>query len=478
MVFSDPVFLFVFLPLCLMFYWAIAWRSRNSFLTAVGCIFYISGAGELLLLLLGTILLNYVVSILIRKGQDSGSSALLPLILGVFLNIASLAVWKYAGFAAKVLSDLIRLSGGHSTFTIKLILPIAISFYTFQCISFLVDVFHREIEHLPSLRDFAAYIFLFPHLIAGPIVRFKDIEHELFRRPTDRFRDFSYGAPRFFWGLSKKILIADQISVIADRVFALPDNRLSFLVAWIGVVVYALQIYFDFSGYSDMAIGLAHMFGFRFKENFNRPYSAHSMTDFWRRWHISLSTWFRDYVYIPLGGNRSERKLCTYINLLIVFVLTGFWHGAQWTFMVWGLFHGFFLVIERILRGRKALSSNVIWSAGRRTMTFVVVCFGWALFRSTSISQAGNFFSAMVRPTSWTIPLVVDEVLTAQRITWIIVGMLVLLIPQNFQFGLLISESESRCAQALRLGTVLLLAPLACVYALTTTFSPFLYFQF
>ena len=478
MVFSDPVFLFAFLPLSLVIYWAVAWRSRNSFLIAIGCVFYLAGAGDSLILLSGTVLINYVLSRMIRKRQDAGGSARLSLMVGVFLNLASLAVWKYAGFAANVLSDLIRLSGGNSTFTVKLLLPIAISFYTFQCISFLVDIFHREIDQVPSFWDFAAYIFLFPHLIAGPIVRYKDIEHELLSRPNDRFRDFSYGAPRFFWGLAKKILIADQISVIADRIFALPDSRLTFLVAWIGVVVYALQIYFDFSGYSDMAIGLAQMFGFRFKENFNRPYSAHSITDFWRRWHISLSTWFRDYLYIPLGGNKSERKSRTYINLIIVFMLTGFWHGAQWTFMAWGLFHGFFLVLERITRGRGSTNPKVAWSIGKRAFTFIVVCFGWALFRATSISQAGNFFSAMVRPTSWTIPLVVDEVLTNQRITWILVGLLVLFIPQNIQLGLLISESNSRRARTLRLGTVLLLAPLACVYALTTTFSPFLYFQF
>jgi alginate O-acetyltransferase complex protein AlgI len=478
MVFSDPVFLFAFLPLCLILYWAVAWRSRNSFLTAVGCVFYLAGAGGSLLLLVGTILLNYGISVLIRKRQNAGNSTRLTLMLGVSLNVASLAVWKYSGFAAEILSDLIGLFGGQSTFTLKLLLPIAISFYTFQCISYLVDVFHREIEQLPSLRDFAAYIFLFPHLIAGPIVRYRDIEHELLSRPTNRLRAFSFGAPRFFWGLAKKILIADQISVIADRVFALPDNRLSFLVAWIGVVIYALQIYFDFSGYSDMAIGLAQMFGFRFKENFNRPYSATSVTDFWRRWHISLSSWFRDYVYIPLGGNRSKRKSRTYINLVIVFVLTGFWHGAQWTFMAWGLFHGFFLVVERFARERKSSKAKVAWPAAQRFLTFIVVCFGWALFRSTSISQAGNFFSTMVRPTSWEIPLVVDEVLTAQRITWIVVGLLVLLVPQKIQFGLLISESDSRRANALRLGTILFLAPLACVYALTTTFSPFLYFQF
>ena len=478
MVFSDPVFLFVFLPLVLVFYWAIAWRSRNSFLVAIGCVFYLVDAQELLLLLLGTILFNYLVAMSIRKRQDTGQSARVALVLGVFLNVASLAVWKYAGFAANLLSDLIRLTGGNSTFTIKLVLPIAISFYTFQCISFLVDVYQREIERVPSLLDFAAYIFLFPHLIAGPIVRYKDIEPELLGRSTDRLRAFSYGAPRFFWGLSKKILIADQISVIADRVFALPDNRLTFLVAWIGVIVYALQIYFDFSGYSDMAIGLAHMFGFRFKENFNRPYSSRSMTDFWRRWHISLSTWFRDYVYIPLGGNRSEKKSRLYLNLLVVFVLTGFWHGAQWTFVAWGLFHGFFLIVERSVRGRQLFKPNVVWSGARRGLTFIVVCFGWALFRSSSISQAGNFFSAMVRPTSWTIPVIVDEVITTQRITWLIVGLLVLLLPTKMQIGLFISESESRQAHLLRVGIVLFLAPLACVYSLTTTFSPFLYFQF
>ena len=479
MVFSSPVFLFCCLPFCLLSYWAFGWRSRSNFLIAVGCIFYVAGSGATLLLLLGTVFLNYAVAKTIKHFESNCRLAQIALIAGVLLNMLSLFYWKYAGFAAKLVRDLIQMLGGHDGYILSVVLPIGISFYTFQCISFLVDIYRKEIVNLPRLRNFAAFIFLFPHLIAGPIVRFKDIEHELMERPVKRLEAFSYGAPRFFWGLAKKILIADQISVIADRVFALPDNRLTFLVAWIGVVVYALQIYFDFSGYSDMAIGLAQMFGFRFKENFNRPYSAHSVTDFWRRWHISLSTWFRDYLYIPLGGNRSERKSRTYINLIIVFILTGFWHGAQWTFMAWGLFHGFFLVLERIVRGRESSKkSKGAWSATQRFFTFIVVCFGWALFRASSISQAGNFFSTMVRPTSWTIPLVVDEVLTTQRVTWILVGLLVLFIPQNIQLGLLISESDSRRGHALRLGTVLLLSPLACVYALTTTFSPFLYFQF
>jgi alginate O-acetyltransferase complex protein AlgI len=361
---------------------------------------------------------------------------------------------------------------------LNLVLPIAISFYTFQCVSYLVDVAHREIEELPSLTNFAAYIVFFPQLIAGPIVRYKDVENNLLSVPQDRFNSFSFGVSRFFWGLGKKILIADQIGVIADRVFALPDNRLSFAVAWIGVIAYALQIYFDFSGYSDMAIGLAQIFGFRFKENFNRPYSSDSITDFWRRWHISLSTWFRDYVYIPLGGNRGSKRSRTYLNLLIVFTLTGFWHGAQWTFLAWGLFHGFFLILERLVRGRGRQNVFLGVSILKRVLVFTVVCFGWALFRSSSLSQAGSFFAVMVRPTSWTIPVVIEEVLTNQRITWMLIGVTVLLIPKHVQFGLLISSSRTRLGHAIRLVVTLFIAPLSCVYALTNTFSPFLYFQF
>lgn len=478
MVFSDPVFLFAFLPAVLIIYWLAAWRIRNTFLAVTGIVFYLSGAGNVLLLLLGTILFNHLIAITIRRRQLAGESARTALIIGITLNIASLAVWKYAGFASQILSDIVRLTGGQNSFTLNLVLPIAISFYTFQCISYLIDVFHKEIEKLPSLKDFATYIVFFPQLIAGPIVRYRDIETDLLSQPEHRFKAFSFGVSRFFWGLGKKILIADQIGVIADRVFELPDNRLSFAVAWIGVVAYALQIYFDFSGYSDMAIGLAHIFGFRFKENFNRPYSSESMTDFWRRWHISLSTWFRDYVYIPLGGNRNSKKSRTYFNLVIVFALTGFWHGAQWTFLAWGLYHGFFLMSERLVRETRTRKSRFTPIILRRMVVFVVVCFGWALFRSTSLSQANEFFSVMTKPTTWTIPIVVQEVLTTQRLTWMFVGLLVLLIPKNVQFGLFVSESETTRGYIMRLGIMLFVAPLACVYALTTTFSPFLYFQF
>ena len=478
MVFSDSVFIFVFLPAVLVAYWLGAWKVRNLFLAATGFLFYLSGAGNIALLLLGTIVFNHLIAIGLHKRITAGKPTRSILAVGVILNVVSLAVWKYAGFAADVVADFIRLTGGQSTFTLNLVLPIAISFYTFQCISYLVDIAHQEITHLPQLTDFAAYIVFFPQLIAGPIVRYKDVEGDLLSLPTNRFNSFSYGVTRFFWGLGKKILIADQIGVIADRVFELPDNRLSFAVAWIGVIAYALQIYFDFSGYSDMAIGLAHIFGFRFKENFNRPYSAESMTDFWRRWHISLSTWFRDYVYIPLGGNRNSTKSRTYINLLIVFALTGFWHGAQWTFLAWGLYHGFFLTLERLLRGWNNKSTLLTPVFFKRILVFVVVCFGWALFRSSSMNQAASFFFTMLQPTTWTIPVVVGEVLTNQRITWMMIGLVVLLIPKRFQFGLLISESDTNMGQLLRLTTVFVIAPLSCVYALTTTFSPFLYFQF
>jgi alginate O-acetyltransferase complex protein AlgI len=475
MVFSSPVFLFCFLPFCLLAYWAFGWRSRSFFLIVAGCIFYLAGSSSFLLLLLATIFCNYVIAKSIKRSENNNRRAKSILFFGVFLNILSLFYWKYSGFASKLLSDLIQMLGGHDKYVLSVVLPIGISFYTFQCVSFLVDVYRKEIGSLPRFRNFAAFIFLFPHLIAGPIVRFKDIEHELTERPVNRLEAFSYGAPRFFWGLAKKILIADQISLITDRVYSLPNNQLTFAVVWIGVVVYALQIYFDFSGYSDMAIGLAQMFGFRFKENFNRPYSSHSLTDFWRRWHISLSSWFRDYLYVPLGGNRRSNPR-TYFNLLIVFALTGFWHGAQWTFLAWGLFHGVFLVLERLFRDKVKI--GFFNPALRRPLVFIVVCFGWAIFRATSIDQAWAFVSTMIDPSSFTIPLFIKEVITNQRITWISVGLLVLLVPRNIQIGLVLSESDSRKGTLFRVAVVSILAPLTCVYALTTTFSPFLYFQF
>jgi alginate O-acetyltransferase complex protein AlgI len=283
------------------------------------------------------------------------------------------------------------------------------------------------------------------------------------------------GAPRFFWGLTKKVLIADQVAAIANATFGLPDNRMTSAAAWIGVLAYAIQIYFDFSGYSDMAIGLARMFGFVFPENFDHPYAARSVTDFWRRWHISLSSWFRDYVYIPLGGNR-KGPLRTYTNLGLVFLLTGIWHGANWTFIVWGVFHGTCLIIERLTGVGTSTSNRLLFA--RRAITFVLVCVGWAFFRADDMGQALNVISSMLIPNGWALPATVDEVVTTQRLFWFAIGLLAVVSPARAHVGRWVSETGSSRNSQLRLAVMAIAAPLACIYAMSSTFSPFLYFKF
>lgn len=476
MVFSDPVFLFLFLPACLVAYWAGAWRVRNTYLVAVGAVFYVWGGQSLILLLAATITANHLVAKRLAVWRTTRPTAGRRLVVSaVVINVASLGVWKYGGFAVDQLGALFRALGLQTSWALDLVLPIAISFYTFQCISYVVDVWRGTAAPAPRWVDFAAYILLFPHLIAGPIVRYADIEHDLLTRHSRRIDDFVEGAPRFFWGLAKKVLVADQVAAIADAAFALPDNRVTSAVAWIGVLAYAIQIYFDFSGYSDMAIGLARMFGFHFPENFNRPYSAMSVTDFWRRWHISLSSWFRDYVYIPLGGNRRGARR-TYVNLGIVFLLTGIWHGANWTFIAWGVFHGTCLIVERLTG--QGVVERASFVPLRRAVTFVLVCIGWALFRAADLGQAGIFIAAMVSPQGLGVPSTVADVLTTQRLTWFAIGLSVVMMPAAGHLGRRISSGADRISHAVRIATVTLAAPVACLYALSSSFSPFLYFQF
>ena len=476
MVFSDPVFVYFFLPCCLVAYWAGGWRQRNVLICAVGTIFYMWAGGALILLLAGTIVANYFAAHALARLRitrpDFGRWLLRAIVTA---NIASLAVWKYGGFAAEQSARFLRAIGAEANWTLSLVLPIAISFYTFQCISYVVDSWRGTAKPARRLVDFAAYILLFPHLIAGPIVRYAHIENDLLTVPRRRLDDFALGAPRFFWGLAKKVLIADQVSGVVNAIFALPDNRVTTSVAWIGVVAYAIQIYFDFSGYSDMAIGLARMFGFGFPENFNRPYSAVSITDFWRRWHISLSTWFRDYVYVPLGGNRSGTGR-TYLNLSIVFLLTGMWHGAAWTFLIWGVFHGACLIIERVT-GVAAWPDNRM-VIPRRVLTFALVCLGWAMFRATDLAQGWTFVQSLLTPNGMDVPLVVSEVLTTQRLLWLAIGALVVLAPTRVRAGHFLSDESSDRARYARLATVGVIGPIVGLYVLSSTFSPFLYFQF
>lgn len=476
MVFSDPIFLYVFLPTCLIMYWAGGWRARSPFAAVAGLFFYMWGGQAYAIILASSIVLNHLGAVAIHAYRDCRPQLARSIVISmIILNLVTLGIWKYAGFAVDQVTSALRALGIDANFEVSLALPIAISFFTFQSMSYVLDVWRREISPAPRLIDYAAYILLFPQLIAGPIVRYRQIESDLLSVSDQRFRNFSLGAPRFFWGLGKKILIADQVSAIANSAFSLSDSQVTSAVAWIGVLAFAIQIYFDFSAYSDMAIGLAQMFGYRFPENFDHPYGAVTLTDFWRRWHISLSTWFRDYLYIPLGGNRGSARR-TYFNLAVVFFLTGLWHGANWTFIAWGMFHGAILIVERKSGiGRRAVNSHVFI---HRLLTFGLVCFGWALFNARDLAQGLSFMKAMIWPTSFEIDYAVRNALTLQHLFWLLIGMIAVVTPSKVHIGRSISVGIGPLWTWVRLGVVTCVAPLASMYALSSTFSPFLYFQF
>ncbi len=390
MVFSSILFLFLFLPLTLLLYLIAGPRLRNGLLLLVSLLFYAWGEKGYVLLMLCSIVVNYFLGRQIEKSDYLRKRKAL-VFLAVALNLTPLIFFKYTAFLTAIADDLFAAIGLSSSFEISpLHLPIGISFFTFQAISYVVDVYRKVSPAQKNILDIGLYIALFPQLIAGPIVRYHDIASQIIKRKT-RLTDFGYGVERFIFGLAKKVLIANQMGAVADMVFSIETTSLSPVGAWIGIICYSLQIYFDFSGYSDMAIGLGRMFGFRLLENFNYPYISRSIQEFWRRWHISLSNWFRDYLYIPLGGNRLGTGR-TYMNLLLVFFLCGLWHGASLNFIIWGLFHGLFLVLERGTLGK--LVKQLPWGL-QHFYALMIIVNGWVFFRAETVRQAENFLKAM-----------------------------------------------------------------------------------
>ena len=389
MVFSSPIFLFLFLPLVLGVCFAVPPRIRNMWLLIASLVFYAWGEPRFALIMMGSIVANFGFGLWLDRVRErpQGRGVLM---LAVAVNLALLGVYKYASFFVENLNGLLPALHVSPIALAPVALPLGISFYTFHALSYLVDVYRRTGPVQRNAPTIGLYIAFFPQLIAGPIIRYHYIAEQLVRRTVTR-EGFAHAVERFVIGMGKKMLVANSVAVPADAIFAIPADQLTAGLAWLGIVCYTLQIYFDFSGYSDMAIGLALMFGFRFPENFNYPYISRSMTEFWRRWHISLSTWFRDYVYVPLGGNRVSPGR-TYVNLVVTFFLCGLWHGAAWTFVVWGLYHGLFLVIERLGAGR--------WldrcpAALRHAYALLVTVVGWVLFRSATLGDAGRFLTAM-----------------------------------------------------------------------------------
>ena len=385
MAFSSVIFVCVFLPAVCILNWAIPGvRGRNILLAAASLLFYAFGDPAHLLLLLGSVLFNYAAGLLAARPWRWSRLVLWAAVAG---NLGVLAFYKYLGFLAENLSLLL----GVSLPVPAVALPLGISFFTFQGLSYVIDVYRDKSLATRSFFDLLLYICLFPRLVAGPILKYQDVAGELHCRAVT-LDGTARGVRRFILGLTKKLLLSDTAAGMVNAVFALEAGQLDFRLAWLGAVGYALQIYFDFSGYSDMAIGLGWIFGFHFKENFRYPYAAASVKEFWRRWHISLSTWFRDYLYIPLGGNR-KGKVCTYCNKLIVFFCTGLWHGASWTYVVWGLWHGVFLVAEDRLRPAGRHGRPARWLGHLYTLLVAVV--GFVFFRAATLGQAAEIIRSM-----------------------------------------------------------------------------------
>jgi len=392
MPFNEPSFLFLLLPLTLALYCLLpAGRAgpRNAWLLAVSVVFYAWGGKGCVFVILGAVVLNYAAALAIGRSRERPRGRRV-LALAVTANLGLLGWFKYAGFLGANLDALSTRLGLGALLVPRMVLPLGISFFTFRAISYVVDVYRGDAVAQRHPVRAALYLLLFPQLIAGPISRYRHMADQLGARPVAR-EQFAAGIRRFVFGLGKKTLIASAVGPVADRIFALPAGELHAGVAWLGAAAYTLQIYFDFSGYTDMAIGLGSMLGFKFPENFDYPYAARSIREFWRRWHLTLSAWLRDYLYIPLGGNRVPPAR-VYVNLLIVFFLCGLWHGASWRFVVWGLYHGVFLILERLGLGN-ALERT--WRPLRHLYALLVVMVGWVFFRAHTLPDAVHYLGAM-----------------------------------------------------------------------------------
>ena len=478
MSFASPSFLWYFMPAVLGLYLVLPPARRNLLVVCASLIFYTWGAGSYVLLLLVVLLGNYAAGLALERtdGGEAGEQRRRRVLVGTLVaDLAVLATWKYTGWALDQLGAVSDVLGGPRVPAVELLLPIGISFYVFHNISYVVDVYRRVRPAQRDLVDHATYITMFPQLVAGPIVRYHEISDQLPERRTDRLDDLAAGFPRFALGLAKKVVIADSLAPVADAAFATDPSQLTTVTAWVGAIAYALQIYFDFSGYSDMAIGLGRMLGFRLPENFNLPYQSVSVTDFWRRWHMSLSRWFRDYVYVPLGGNRAGSAR-TYLNLYVVFALTGLWHGADWAFLLWGLYHGTLLVIERV-SGVARLPAD-LGAPVRRVLTLLLVVVGWVPFRAGDMGEALPILSAMVTFQGGSLSPDLADALSPRRVLVLLVALVVVLVPRERPTGWVLDRQLDARAAWARAGVSTVGAGSAAVLVAAGTFSPFLYYQF
>lgn len=470
MLFSSITFLFIFLPIVMILYYLVPWRWKNHILLIASLFFYAWGEPIYVILMILSIILNYFCGMDIYEKREDAAQAKKSLIFAVTANLLILGFFKYYGFLMESLNAVFPFEIPYRV----LPLPIGISFYTFQALSYIIDVYRKEVEPQKNIVYFATYISMFPQLIAGPIVRYVDIEAQMKHRVLSLSK-FGNGVIYFIIGLGKKVILANTIGGVYEQVAAMRPGTVSVVTAWIGSIAYAFQIYFDFSGYSDMAVGLGRMFGFEFRRNFNYPYTAKSITDFWRRWHISLSTWFREYVYIPLGGNRCNVSRHI-LNLLIVWMLTGFWHGAAWNFIFWGLYYGCLLILEKYVWGKYI---ERIPTALQHIYAFVIVLIGWVFFFSPNIGSALKYIGVMfgIGAKGFLGKQAVFLVTT----NWLL---LIMCILGSSSRGIKLIQKLSMDYRNINVRTVMTCVVyigmflISVSFLVTETYNPFLYFRF
>ena len=464
MLFSSMTFVFMFLPVVCALYLLSNKRFHNPILLAASIIFYAWGEPKYLAIMLLTILINYAGAIAVEKFNSHKKFWLISTIV---VDLGLLIYFKYFNF---IIDNINNLFHAHIS-ALDVIMPIGISFYTFQALSYVIDVFRGDCKAQKDVYKLALYICLFPQLIAGPIVKYHDVAEQIEDREVN-FDKVNTGVKRFIIGLSKKMLIANTLGAIADKIFTQPADTFSPLVAWLGSISYTLQLYYDFSGYSDMAIGLGLIFGFQFMENFNYPYISKSITEFWRRWHISLSTWFKQYLYIPLGGNRISKNR-TYINLGIVFLLTGVWHGASWNFVFWGLWNGFFIILEK-MTGWHNDTDKVPVKILKHIYTIFVFVLGWVMFRADNMTYAWTYLKNMfglvpVHDITYTMMYYVDNVEIVTLLAGILCAMPI------FKNMIYVENKAAKLAVNVWLMVLFILSSAAIA---ASTYNPFIYFRF
>jgi alginate O-acetyltransferase complex protein AlgI len=476
MVFSQPQFIFYFLPLALLAYYLAPVSGRNLLLVVFSLVFYAWSSSEALGILGVSIVGNYLLGVALANAVSAGRRRAVAITAcAVVFNLSLLGYFKYANFAVAQVNTALGSFGAEAISWTQVALPVGISFYTFHSLSYIIDVHRLKTPAFLNPVQYALYVVFFPQLIAGPIVRFHQIAPQI-RARSSSWESFGTGAVRFCFGLGKKTLVADRVGEIAVAVFATPAHQLDAPTAWLGALAYTFQLYFDFSGYSDMAIGLARMFGFEFPENFLRPYSATSITDFWRRWHVTLSAWFRDYLYIPLGGSQ-RGPLRTSVNLVVVFLATGLWHGASWTFVVWGAYHGALLMVERVT-GLRTTTDTARFAPVRRAVTFLLVVFGWVIFRADDLAYAGSFYQAMFSASTTPIDDSILAALTHRNVLTLAVAAAIVFAPRGVSTGRWLAQAEGPAAATARASLMLAVFPLSLLAIIGADFHPFLYFRF